>query len=55
LWPITRWSTASPVIHGAKYGLYRICGNRRCRQELLPEVIDYCCTLRIATGRTLPP
>ena len=28
-----------------------MCGNQRWHQGLRPEVIDYCCTLGIATGR----
>jgi hypothetical protein len=28
-----------------------MCGNQRSHQELRPEVIDYCGTLGIATGR----
>jgi hypothetical protein len=36
-----RWSTASPVIHGAKYRLCRIYGNEPWHQELHGEVIEY--------------
>jgi hypothetical protein len=43
--PPPPWSNASPVIHGAKYGLYQIYSNEPWHQELPPEVIDYACTL----------
>src|SRR6266545_4812019 len=39
--PPTPWSTASPVIHGAKYGLCQIYGNEPWHHELRPEVIDH--------------
>ena len=51
--PPTPWSTASPVIHGAKYGLCRIYGNEPRHQELRPEVSHYGCTLPDTSRRPL--
>jgi D-alanyl-D-alanine carboxypeptidase len=43
--PSPPWSTASPVIQGAKYGLCRIYGDEPCHHdELLREVVDDGCT-----------
>src|SRR5437870_5672599 len=46
-WPPTPWSTASPVIHGAKHGLRQIYGSEPWHHEPRPEVIDHGCTLGV--------